>query len=126
MGRFPLRAQILTALVVFSNVAGNTLLSAEVKRATGAAALLLNPLFLAGIALLAFWTVSRTTLMSWADLSYILPVTALGYVLTTAAGAWFLGEQVSITRWAASVLIVAGTVLAGSTTAKTTSSEHDR
>lgn len=121
MNRFPLRAQALTALVVISNVAGNTLLSAEVKRASSTLSLLLNPLFLAGVGLLAFWTVSRTTLMSWADLSYVLPVTALGYVLTTAAGAWFLGEQVSMTRWAASVLIVAGTVLAGTTDPKTTS-----
>lgn len=125
MDRFPLRAQILTILVVVSNVAGNTLLSAEVKRASGAAALLLSPWFLGGVALLAFWTVSRTALMSWADLSFVLPVTALGYVLTTAAGAWFLGEQVSMARWAASGLIVAGTLLAGSTQPKTTR-ERDR
>ena len=125
MERFPLRARILTVLVVVSNVAGNTLLSSEVKRAASAASLLLSPWFLAGVALLAFWTVSRTTLMSWADLSFVLPVTALGYVLTTATGAWFLGEHVSAARWAASVLIVAGTVLAGSTQPKTTA-ERDR
>jgi drug/metabolite transporter (DMT)-like permease len=114
-----MRARILTVCVVLTNVAGNALLSAGVKHATGAAALLLHPAFVGGIALLALWTVSRTALMSWADLSYVLPVTAVGYVLTTAAGAWFLGEQVSPMRWAATVLIVAGTILAGSTRPKT-------
>ena len=120
MDRFPLRAQILTLVVVVSNVAGNTLLSAEMKRASNAAGLLLNPWFLGGVALLMLWTVSRTTLMSWADLSFVLPVTALGYVLTTATSVWFLGEKVSWARWAASVLIVIGTVLAGTTQARTT------
>ena len=120
MDRFPLRAQILTLVVVVSNVAGNTLLSAEMKRVSDAAGLLLNPWFLGGVALLVLWMVSRTTLMSWADLSFVLPVTALGYVLTTATSVWFLGEKVSWARWTASVLIVMGTVLAGTTQARTT------
>jgi drug/metabolite transporter (DMT)-like permease len=33
------------------------------------------------------------TLMSWADLSYILPITAVGYVLSAVAGKVFLDEQ---------------------------------
>ena len=115
-----MRRLVLTLLVVLSNVAGNGLLSLGVKNASGVTALLLNPLFLLGVGLLAFWTVSRTTLMGLADLSYVLPVTAFGYVLTTAVGAWLLGETVSPTRWAASVLIVLGTILAGSTEPKTT------
>jgi drug/metabolite transporter (DMT)-like permease len=59
-------------------------------------------------------------LLSWADLSFVLPVTAVGYVLTTAVGVWLLNEHVTLSRWAATGLIVLGTVLAGSTRAKTT------
>ena len=125
MGKFPPRAQALTAFVVLTNVAGNALLSSGVKTASGAGALLLSPVFLAGVALLALWTISRTALMSWADLSYVLPVTAVGYVLTTAAGAWLLEEQVSLVRWAATGLIVAGTILAGTTRPKTVPERHE-
>jgi drug/metabolite transporter (DMT)-like permease len=125
MDGFPLRAQLLTVCVVLTNVAGNALLSSGVKNAAGVPALLKNPAFLLGVSLLALWTVSRTALMSWADLSYVLPVTAIGYVLTTAAGAFFLQEQVSTMRWAATVLIVAGTVLAGTTHPKTVPERHE-
>jgi drug/metabolite transporter (DMT)-like permease len=119
MEGFPARAWLLTGFVVLSNVAGNALLSSGVKAAAEPAALLLNPAFLLGVALLALWTVSRTALMSWADLSYVLPVTAVGYVFTTAAGAWLLQERVSLLRWSATLLIVVGTILAGTTRPKT-------
>lgn len=115
MRAFPL---FLTVLVVIANVAGNAFLSAGVKSAA------VVPIGI-GVVLLALWTVSRTTLLSWADLSFVLPVTAVGYVLTTAVGAWFLNERVTPARWAATGLIVAGTVLAGSTRAKTTPERHD-
>ena len=113
MRAFPLRAQLLTVLVVVTNVAGNAFLSAGVKSSTWL------PIAI-GVALLALWTVSRTTLMGWADLSFVLPVTAVGYVLTTGVGAWYLDEHVTPARWAATGLIVVGTVLAGTTRPKTT------
>jgi uncharacterized membrane protein len=114
MRAFPVRAQLLTVLVVVTNVAGNAFLSAGVKNSTAL------PIVL-GVLLLALWTVSRTTLMSWADLTFVLPVTAVGYALTTAVGALYLNEHVTPARWAATGLIVAGTVLAGTTRPKTTS-----
>jgi drug/metabolite transporter (DMT)-like permease len=40
-------------------------------------------------------------------------VTALGYVLSTALGAVFLGEAVSGKRWLGTGLIVMGTALVG-------------
>ena len=51
------------------------------------------------------------TLLSWADLSYVLPVTAIGYVLVALVGRLFLAEQISIKRWAGIGLIVAGVAL---------------
>src|SRR4051794_35575443 len=79
----------------------------------------LRPSVIAGVVLLIVWTLARATLMSWADLSYILPVTAIGYILTAVVGSVFLHEQVSPARWAATLLIVAGVVLAGTTRART-------
>jgi len=123
MPNLPVRAQALTAAVVFSNLAGNTLLSVGLRGSTGVEALI-RPTVLAGVALLIFWTVTRATLMSWADLSYILPVTATGYILTAIVGVVFLHEHITGWRWAATLLIVAGVVLAGTTRPKTTRSEH--
>ena len=119
MPNLPVRAQALTVAVIFSNLAGNTLLSMGLRGTTGAEALI-HPTVLAGVALLIFWTVSRATLMSWADLSYILPVTATGYILTAIVGVVLLHEHITGWRWAATLLIVAGVALAGTTRPKTT------
>jgi drug/metabolite transporter (DMT)-like permease len=73
-----------------------------------------------GVSLLILWMLARMTLLSWADLTYVLPVTALGYVLTALMGRVFLGEHVSLGRWAGIALIVAGVVLVGNTPIRTT------
>src|SRR3954452_23375329 len=67
------KARLLTLVVVFSNVAGNLLLSLGLKSTAG----ILSPLVFAGVGLLVLWTLCRITLMSWADLSYILPITSI-------------------------------------------------
>jgi uncharacterized membrane protein len=54
-------------------------------------------------------------LLSWADLSYVMPVTAIGYVVTAFAARIFLGENVSLARWIGIVLITAGVTLVGRT-----------
>jgi drug/metabolite transporter (DMT)-like permease len=48
--------------------------------------------------------------LSWADLSFVLPATAFGYVLNVAAAHYFLSETVSPVRWAGSVIITLGVV----------------
>jgi uncharacterized membrane protein len=71
----------------------------------------LNPWVLAGVSLLIVWLLARMALLSWADLSYVLPVTAIGYVLNAVMGKVFLAEQVSAPRWAGTLLIVGGVAL---------------
>ncbi len=53
-----------------------------------------------GVALLILWTLTHMALLSWADLSYVLPVTAIGYVLTSLSGKYLLGETISLEHWA--------------------------
>ena len=74
-----------------------------------------EPLVALGILMQAFWLVFRMKLLSLADLSFVLPVTAVGYVLTTILGRIFLHEYVSTQRWVAVLLIFLGTALVGST-----------
>jgi uncharacterized membrane protein len=79
-----------------------------------------NPWVMAGIGLLILWMLSRIALLSWADLSYVLPVTSIGYVLAAVAGALFLGEHISPSRWIGTLFIMAGAILVGRTAARTT------
>jgi uncharacterized membrane protein len=123
MTALPVRARLLTVVVVLSNVLGNLLLSlglkTQVLQGIGAyAKALVSPLVVLGVALLILWLLTRMTLLSWADLSYVLPVTSVGYVLSALAGQFFLGEEVSAVRWAGTLLIVIGTAIVGPSQAR--------
>lgn len=119
--RHPLKTHIFTILVILANTLGNFLLSwgmkhrGEVLNFTVLAYLraFLNPWVALGITLLVVWMLMRMALLGWADLSYVVPVTALGYVLNAIMGRLFLREVISMDRWAGTVLIVMGTVLVG-------------
>jgi uncharacterized membrane protein len=64
---------------------------------------------------LIVWLLSHMALLSWADLSYVLPVTSIGYVMTALAGRLFLHEDISRWRWAGIGLIVLGVMLVART-----------
>ncbi|HUR37472.1 MAG TPA: hypothetical protein VM009_06625 [Terriglobales bacterium] len=66
---------------------------------------LLNPWVAIGTVVLIGFFVSFTIALSWADLSYVMPSTALGYVLTTILSSLVLHEHVSMYRWGGVVLI---------------------
>ena len=81
---------------------------------------LFRPEVTAGVLLLILWLASRMALFSWADLSYVLPVTSIGYVLVAIAGRVLLHEQISGKRWVGIALIMAGVALVGGGTAPQT------
>lgn len=109
---------LLAAVVVVANVAGNFALGWGMKHAPASAtpiSALLEPFVMVGIVLLIVWTLLRIKLLELADLSYVLPITAVGYVFNAIMGALFLHEQVSMQRWAGTLLIVAGAALTATT-----------
>ncbi|MGB8771643.1 MAG: EamA family transporter [Candidatus Korobacteraceae bacterium] len=67
-----------------------------------------NPWVLAGICLLVLFLSSYLTALSWADLTYVLPATAMSYVLMALLGRFFLHENVTVWRWLGVALITAG------------------
>src|ERR1700683_3708117 len=79
-----------------------------------------NPFVAMGIAALILALLTRMAMISLADLSFILPVTAIGYVISVFIGKLFLHETVSHQRWLGTVLIFAGAVLVGTTSRNTT------
>lgn len=68
----------------------------------------LNPWIILGIFCLAGFFYAYLTALSWADLTYVLPATALGYVVTALLSRYFLQEHISIWRWSGVLLISAG------------------
>ncbi|HSM77821.1 MAG TPA: hypothetical protein VLT57_09360 [Bryobacteraceae bacterium] len=126
--RLSSKTRTLTLVVVFTQALGNFALAWGMKHLPPAFTftplsllkVIFNPWIALGITLLILWMLSRMALLSWADLSYVLPVTAGGYILSALIGKWFLAEQISGTRWAGTLLIVAGIVLVGLTQHNTT------
>jgi drug/metabolite transporter (DMT)-like permease len=69
---------------------------------------LLNPWVAVGILLLLAFFASYMNALSWADLTYVLPATSLGYVLLALVAKFGLHEQISWLRWLGIVLISGG------------------
>lgn len=116
---------VILGLVVITQVGGNIFLSKGIK-SLGAIDTI-NPIELLGfgwqiinspwiwlalvllIASLVFYLVA----LSHFELSYVLPLIASNYVLTTFAAWLILGDRVSITRWIGTILITCGVMLVG-------------
>lgn len=109
----PRRYLVLLAVMLTASV-GDTLLGHGMKqvgpvtRAFTLITALSNPWVIAGILLLLGFFASYLTALSWADLTFVLPSTAFGYVVVALLSKYWLHEQISITRWAGILLIVAG------------------
>jgi drug/metabolite transporter (DMT)-like permease len=77
-------------------------------------AALANPFIIAGIFLLLGFMWSYMTALSFADLTYVLPATAISYVVMTLLSIFWLHEHVSPQRWVGVAFIVIGVgVVAG-------------
>ena len=112
------KTRFFLALVIVSQPLGNLFLTMGMKhRVLGSPwdylTAIFTPYVALGIVLLIVWLLSRMALLSWADLSYVLPVTSLGYAASAVIGHFFLNEHITPHRWAGTLLIVAGTILVG-------------
>lgn len=83
--------------------------AAEIVRVVKAGAT--SPSVLLGVFFEALFFVCLLVLMSESDISFLWPLTALSFVLTTLAALLFLGERVSSVRWTGVVFIMIGAAL---------------
>ena len=116
-GRHLTRAQVAFLPVIpVSATLGNTLLSMGMRqigpispahwwRVFEAAS---NPRVLLGVLLLVGFFASYLVALSWADLTYVIPTTSLGYVLVPLVSRFYLKEHVSLARWGGIALICVG------------------
>jgi len=68
----------------------------------------LNPWVAGGILLLLAFFAAYMSSLSWADLTYVLPATSMGYVVLALMARFVLHEHISPLRWTGIILISAG------------------
>jgi len=106
---------VLAGVTVFA-VAGDSMLSHGMKQVgtisihhlQSVFSAVTNPWVALGILFLLGFFATYTTALSWADLTYVMPATALGYVLLALVARFVLHEQISLLRWLGIVLITSG------------------
>lgn len=116
--------RLFIATIVITNTIGNILLGVGMERMPDfqnmsvfsyTADLLTNWYVVVGTILLIVWMIAQLSMFTWADLTYVLPVTASSYILTALLSKYFLGEHISIARWIGVVIISFGVVLVSET-----------
>jgi len=123
--RLRLKTWICVVVVVCSNAFGDFFIKrgmpgdAQLSTPLEFIGVLFQPWVVAGVALLILWQMSRMALLSWADLSYVVPVTSIGYVVVALLGKVMLNEQITARRWTGITLIMAGVALVSGGTPQT-------
>ncbi len=88
--------------------------SIDIHHLTRVFSALANPFIIIGIFFLLAFMSSYLTALSFADLTYVLPATAISYVFMILLSIFWLHEHVSPQRWAGVAFIVIGVgVVAG-------------
>lgn len=106
---------VLAGVSVFAPV-GDSLLSYGMKQVGNISVRNIPDLLLAitnpwvgmGIVMLLGFFASYMTALSWADLTYVLPASSLGYVVLALIARFALHERISLTRWIGIALVSSG------------------
>ncbi|MFP5211791.1 MAG: EamA family transporter [Acidobacteriota bacterium] len=110
-------------VIVLTNSAGDIFISRGMKQMGDVSALkpssllgvavkaVLNPNFLLGVLCLAASFFSFLAVLTWADLSFVVPATSIVYAVTVIGARIFLKEEVNGLRWAGTILICFGVAL---------------
>ena len=106
---------VLAAMILFNALGDvslehgmNRMGAIHAGRLADALAAVFTPWVLTGILLLLCFFACYLSALSWADLSYVIPATALGYVVIALLSEWLLGQTVTLTRWAGIALVGGG------------------
>jgi drug/metabolite transporter (DMT)-like permease len=117
---------VLLAVVVFGSIGDSFLArgmkevgSIDIHHMTHVFTALANAWVILGILFLLAFMSSYMTALSFADLTYVLPATAIGYVNMVLLSIFWLHEHVSLQRWSGVAFIVAGVGLVAGGPART-------
>lgn len=70
-----------------------------------------NGWFWAGVPLMALSFYALLVLLSWEPISFVIPASALSYVVGTFGAKYILREEVTVARWTGVVLVCVGVAL---------------
>lgn len=70
-----------------------------------------NSYLICGVACMAVSFFSFISLLSYADLSFVVPLTAVSYITNTLGARFFLGERISKERWMGTLMVAFGVAL---------------
>lgn len=117
-----MKTYIVVAIAALSAAIGESLLSYGMRR-YGAISLtepsgvrmlitsvVTNPFVFTGVVFLGLFFFLYLAALSWADLSFVLPLTALSYLFAALLARYFLKEDVSWQRWVGTIVIVIGII----------------
>jgi len=116
-------AALLIGAIVLADAAGDVLLTKGIRQVgevssfaprhlvAVAGKAVRNQHILASLFCMAAQFIGFLVALSWADLSFVFPATALVYVVGTLAARFVLQETVSIHRWAGTMLVCLGVIL---------------
>ncbi len=114
---------LMVIMVVLSNSVGDVLLTRGMKQAGDVSAwerrkipatirrIAGNPNLILGVACLAVSFFSFLIVLSWANLSFVVPATAIVYAVTVLGARFVLKEQIDPMRWAGTFLVCLGVAL---------------
>ena len=117
-----LKTVVVVLIAAMSAAIGESILSYAMKRTgqvnisdpaqwgTLVLSVVRNPYIFAGVVFLAVFFFLYLAALSWADLSFVLPLTAVSYIFAAFLARFFLGEDVSWLRWAGTIIITIGIV----------------
>ena len=115
-----IRLVVVLAMLIFGTTCGEIAITYGMKevgeperlRPRALVAFLLRALrngwFWTGVPLMALAFYSMLVLLSWQPISFVVPASALSYVVGTFGAKYILREEVSPARWVGVVLVCAG------------------
>lgn len=113
----------MVLLVVLSNAAGDVLITRGMKEIGDISAInpaqilrvaktiLRNSSFVLGVFCLAISFFAFLSVLSWADLSFVVPATSIVYAVSILGAKFILKEKIDGMRWAGTLLVCAGVAL---------------
>jgi drug/metabolite transporter (DMT)-like permease len=114
------KTAVMIAIIVVADSVGDVLLTKGMRQVGEVSSFaprelwdiarraLRNHHFLASLLFMALHFIGFLAVLSWADLSFVFPATALVYVVTTLAAKFILRETITLPRWAGTVLVCLG------------------
>ena len=118
-----MKTAMMLAIVILAGSLGDVLIAKGMKRvgeistlrlcelAWIAKSVVCNAPFLLGLLCMALSFGAFLAVLSWADLSFIVPATSLSFVVSTLGAKWLLRERINRLRWIGTLLVGVGVAL---------------